>query len=251
QVTTPSRNGLIVIKAQAKLADGAKKTLEVSLTAPPVYALYSQGLQINPVLDIGGIDIEYPLEGQFIIGQGTHGAYQVFTDSDEPFPEEGHTHRYLPPVMTIDYWKKVATWEQIDWGPYTYRYIEGSANLPPVLSNVIYAVNGDVLILATSGIQIDNCLIVASGDISVANPGPQPSSIDGLLFAGGDLNLYQAREEMGICGNLIAGGNVNLGCGGTICLTSPPDQKYIRRAPAGIRNKLGFLSLITYREIMN
>jgi len=249
QVTRPSRNGSIIIQARATLADGAKKRLEVSLTAPPAYALYSQGLCLNPVLNMTGIHIEYPLEGQFIISPGTQGAYQVFEGIDEPFPEEGHTHRYRPPVMAIDYWKKAAAGDRADWGSYTYHYIDGSTSLPPVLSKAIYAVDGDVLIHGS--VQMADCIIIASGDISAANTGSQSSNIEGLLFAGRNINLYQAEEEMRIYGNLVAAGNINAGCGGNICLTSPSDQEYVRRAPLGIRNKLGFLSMISYKEIMN
>lgn len=263
-VTQPSLNGLLTIKSNAQLPGGAKKIWQATTTAPPDYELYCGGVQLNPTLNIVGLlqafGIEYQdpipvLEGELQVDPLSQGAYQEFAGDAGYFSVANHTHRYQPPAVEIDFWRQAANSDVIDWSPYTYHFFDDDITLPPTLGSAIYAVNGDVLIYsAEEPLALQNCMVIAKGDIWIVNLGDSPSNVTGLYLAGRDVNLYQAANDMEVRANLCAGQNVNLCCGGAsnyIYLGHPENRQFVRGAPRALRGKLGFLSIKSYQELAN
>lgn len=264
-VSRPSLNGLLTVKSNAQLSGGAKRIWQAAMTAPPAYEVYCKQVNVNPKLDIAGLlrgfGITYdspvpPLEGGLQADPQCQGAYQAFAGDAEYFSAASHTHRYQSPgPVDIDFWRKAAASNAVDWGPYVYNFYNNDVMLPPVLEGTINAVNGNVLIYAADGqLDLENCLVVATGDIWIVNLGDNPSLVTGLYRAGGDVNLYQEAHDMQVSANLCAGGNINISCGGAgnhICLGHVENAEFVKGAPQAIRGRLGFLSIRSYQEVVS
>lgn len=263
-VTRPAVKQLLTVKSDAQLSGGAKKIWQATMTAPPDYELYCDKVQLNPALDIVktlqafGIIFDNPIppfEGGLEVDQRCQGAYQGFAGDAEYFSAANHTNRYQAPgPIDIDFWRKAGESSTTDWGPYVYHFVNSNTVLSPILEGTIYAVDGDVLIYTAGGqLEVCNCLVIATGDIWIINLGDNPSLVTGLYLAGGNINLYQATNDMQIMANLCANRNVNICCGGKdnlIYLEHVENQAFVKGAPEAIRDKLGFLSIKSYQEVL-
>jgi len=264
-VTRPASNGLLTIKSSATMTGEARRIWQATMTAPPDYEIYCRGVQLNPILDIGGtleaFGVQDPgpvpiMQGELSVDPACRGAYQTFDHDSIHFTESNHTHRYQPPGVDISFWRQVAGTGTIDWRPYEYQFYENSILLPLSLENRIIAVNGDVLIYGQAvPIAVNNCIVVASGDIWVIDmSGVQGSAVSGVFLAGRDVSLCQSSGDMQVRANLVAGRNVNFCCGGTgdrIRLQPVAGQEFVRGCPPVLRGKLGFLSIKFYVELAN
>lgn len=262
-VTRPSNNGLLKVRSTGQLSGGARRIWQATMTAPPDYEVYCNTVQFNPDLDIAGLlqtfGITYsnpipPLQGDLKVDPQCQGAYQEFTGDEGYFPIAGHTRRYQSPgPVDVDFWRQAAVSDAIDWGLYSYHYVDHDLLLPATLENSIYGVNGDVLIYSSEGnIGYENCLVIATGDIWIVNTGDALSCITGLYRSGGDITLCQLAGDMQVRAHLCAGGSLKICCGGTgnhVYLQHVETQEFIKGAPPALRGKLGFLSIKSYQEL--
>ncbi len=260
-VTQPPLDGLLTVKSTGQMSGGAKRIWQAHMTAPPGYEVYCEKLSLNPELGIdlilqtfGIISPEpgAPLLGELNVDPRCRAACQELNVGEGSF-QGGHTRRYQPAgPVDIMFWSQAAQAEGFDWGDYSYHYIDGSIVLPPVLGDSIYAVNGDVLIYSGAGeLNLQNCLIIAAGDIWIVNMGDAPSHVTGLCRAGGDINLYQRNNDMQVRAYLCAGRNVSICCGGPgdhVYLQPVEASEFFGRIPPTIRGKLGYLSIKSYQE---
>ncbi|MGE5544871.1 MAG: hypothetical protein ACM3UW_07870 [Bacillota bacterium] len=262
-ITRPSNNGLLTVKSTGQMSGGAKRIWQATMTAPPDYEVYCDEVRLNPEVNITGLLQKFgilypnpipPLLGDLGVDPRCQGAYQEFAGDGGYFSSANHTHRYQPPgPVDINFWRKAAGSPAIDWGPYSYRFVAHDVMLLPTLENSIYGVNGDVLIYSADGhVDLQNCMIIATGDIWIVNLGDISSRITGLYLAGRDITLYQSSNDMEVKANLCAGRDVNICCGGAgnhVYLQHVEDQGVIKGAPLALRGKLGFLSIRSYQEM--
>lgn len=260
-VTQPLLDGLLTVKSTGQMSAGAKRIWQAVLTAPPGYEVYCEKFSFNPepgidlVLQTFGIispEPGAPLLGKLNVDARCRAACQELNVGEGSF-QGSHTRRYQPAgPVDIEFWSRVAQGEGFNWGDYSFNYINGSIVLPPVLGDSIYAVNGDVLIYCGAGeLNLQNCLIIASGDIWIVNMGDASSHVTGLYRAGGDINLYQLKNDMEVRAYLCAGRNVSICCGGSgDCVYLKPMEapEFFMRIPPTIRGKLGFLTIKSYQE---
>lgn len=262
-VTQPLFDGLLIVKSTGQTSGGAKRIWQADMTAPPGYEVYCEKFSLNPELDISFIlqtfginhpESGRPLQGALHVDPRCRAACQEL-DAGEGSFQGSHTRRYQPAgPVDMKFWSQAAESERLNWGGYSYHYSDGSIVLPPVLRDSIYAVNGDVLLYSgAGGLNLQNCLVIAAGDIWVVNMEAASSRVTGLYRAGGDINLYQAKNDMEVRACLCAGRNVNICCGGSgdrVYLQSVEAPEFFRRLPPVIRGKMGFLTIRSYQEMV-
>ena len=261
-VNQPQFDGLLTVRSIGQMSGGAKRIWQAEMTAPPGYEVYCEKFSLNPEIDINYVLQTFgvndpepgePLLGELQVDPRCRVACRDLDAGEYSFDGE-HTRRYQPPgAVDIKFWSQAAQSEGLNWGDYSFRYIDGNIVLLPVPRDAIYAVNGDVLIYSAAGeINLQNCLVIAAGDIWIVNMGDAPSRLTGLCRAGGDINLYQQENDMGVRAYLCAGRNVNLCCGRTgDCIYLQPIEasEFFGRLPPNIRGKLGFLTIRSYQEM--
>jgi hypothetical protein len=263
-IANPSRNDFITVKAKAELANGAVRTLEAAMSAPPAYVVYCRELTFNQVLDIltplnsfgipppPGFTLPDALQGALVLDPGSQGAFQKFTGSDAAFPESNRTGRYCSSIPEMRYFQRLDDFRgQVYWGPYSYCFYPQKVAAAPQCADTIIVSARDVMIYSDdSAVNLENCYVVAGGDIWVINLGDGDSNISGAFWAGGSIHLYQLQGAMSFRGSICSANRIDL-CtvSGNIYMTHDP--VYVTRTPAALRGKLGFLSFKSWREVYN
>lgn len=261
-VTRPTADGLILVEGTVILADGSRKSLQAAMTAPPDFEVYCQRIQAETNIDLEGILYEFGLGIPLGLTQGGGGivfeelvkaACQEYIGDDTLLGAASITRRYQPPSVDIDFWRKAVLDQEFFWDGYAYTYFDTSTILATPLEDVIYAVDGDVLIYSDdTNLSMTDSLIIASGNISIINAGTEPTNIAGLILAGGDINLFQAANTMQVGASLCAGADLNM-CTGDV--TSQINMRhwglsgFLEQLPPSIDSRAGFLSITALKEI--
>lgn len=261
-LTKPSQNGYLAVKSSAQLVNGPKKILEAKLTAPPLYVIYTDRVRVEQSADIAPVlndfgreipeDYEVPaeIEGVLVFSPGAKGAYQDFPQDALYFSYSNHTHRYRAPETRLEYLFSLSPSERERLAfPYLTRVGQGKVVIEEDQDGCITLVKGDLLVLASGGsVSLRHCYLVSSGDIWLVNMGPGTLEIQGLVMAGGDLNVWQGGDKTQVTGQLVAGKGINFYClqGQTLINYDPI---WFSTCPLLLQDSLGFLTFVSVEEV--
>ncbi|MGE5416848.1 MAG: hypothetical protein ACM3UZ_08825 [Acidobacteriota bacterium] len=251
-VTSPSEPGYLEIKSTGKVPGRSAKTIELRLTPPAKYTLYSKNLVIDrpgAVLNIFnhyGVeldDIDEEYGGTISFSESVSGAYQQINDTEGVLVEPPHVHCYKPPKVDTEYMLKADHYRsRLSLGEYNFECVDGDLVLSGSEHKKIIFVKGNAAIIATDTEQLsfEDCVVITKGDIVLLNIGAAPAHFEGMLFAGGNVQVVQKNGFLDIVGALSAGQDIEFDVlQGVVNLSGNPNV--LNSVPSVFKENLGYL----------